>query len=107
MIRQRTNQIAAELEHGPHLALENGLAASVQLVLFPAAVETIEFLEFVDGDRLRFFGDADGALALNIGVAANRSMPAPGLPILPRINSRLTRICTLSTPLTCCVRPMP
>lgn len=34
-------------------------------------------------------------------------MPAPGLPIFPRNKRKLTSICTFSTPLRCCVRPMP
>ena len=34
-------------------------------------------------------------------------MPAPGLPMLPRMSCRFTSIRTVSTPLRCWVSPMP
>ena len=65
------------------------------------------FGELVERHQFGLFGDADGTLALHVGMSANRRNPRAGLPILPRMSSRLTIIPMLSTPWICWVMPMP
>ena len=42
-------------------------------------LEAVELLELVDGHEARLFRDADRALALDVGVAANRQDAGAGL----------------------------
>ena len=53
-------------------------------------LETKLLRQFVEEGVGRFFPDAHGAVALDVGVAAHRDRPAPGRPMLPRSRRKLT-----------------
>ena len=73
VVRERTHQIAAKLKYGPDLALHHSLGGFGAIeALFPGRIESIELLEFVIGNEVRFLGDADRSLPLHIRVAAYR-----------------------------------
>ena len=80
MIRQRAHQIAAELEHCGHFALEYGFAGFGAIQSFSLRrFEAIQLPEFVVWHQFRLLGDAHGALALHVGVTADRQYARPGL----------------------------
>jgi hypothetical protein len=73
-VRDGPHQVAAELEHCLDVAFEDFLASLHGVQAFAARrLEIILLGEFVERHQFRFFSNADGALALHIGMAAHRA----------------------------------
>ena len=79
-LRHRMQEITTETDKGAHLAAHNAFAAFDRGLAFPARrLESIQGLQHIQRRQFRFLGNADGTLALHIGMPANRQHARAGL----------------------------
>src|SRR6185437_1872223 len=79
MIGQRPDEIPAELKYSANFALDDALGSLDAIEpLIHRGLKPVELLEPVVRHELRLFGDADRALALDIGMAADRQDAGTG-----------------------------
>ncbi|MDF9864813.1 hypothetical protein M2437_003795 [Methylorubrum pseudosasae] len=80
-VGHRADEISAEPNEGFHLAGENAFAGLDRVhPLLAGRLEVVHLLEFIERHQRRLVGDADGALALHVRVAAHGADAGAGPP---------------------------
>src|SRR6185312_16263984 len=79
-LRHGADEVSAEAEERPHASRDDGLARLDGVQAFLARRrEAILLGKLVERHELGLLGDADGALALHVGMAAHRTDAGAGL----------------------------
>jgi hypothetical protein len=74
------HEVSAQADEGLHASVEHAFAGLDRVQPFLARrLEAVELLQLVERRELRLLGDADGALALHVRVAAHRADAGAGL----------------------------
>ena len=102
------DEIAAERNERLHAAVAHGFAGFDRVEATLARRVKAELLsEWSSGTSSGFSVMPTVRWPWTFECPRTGKMPAPGLPMLPRISSKLLSIWIASTPDRCCVRPMP
>jgi hypothetical protein len=102
------HEVAAQADEGVRTAFEHALAGLHRVQpLLARRLEVVELGELVQRRELGLFGDADGALALHVRVAAHRADARARPADVAAQQQQVGQHLHVLTPLRCCVRPMP
>ena len=107
-VRQCARQVPAKAKERLQFPLHQCHRRAHDVQAFLARrLERELFLKLIKRRKLRLFGDADGPLALNVGMPAHRHDVSARPADIPAQKSRFAIIWTFCVPMSCWVTPMP